>query len=168
MDNYKLPITHYKLITHYQLQITHYSNVPYICKRQYSCYTTDMSIPRKLSIGVQSFKVLRNDRYLYVDKTAYIAQLVASGRVYFLSRPRQNVKSCTSLYNSCLWVFLRKNSLLFRHPCHPWQFSFHFSRIFPRTKRAIQRTVSWKGWRRTVCTRKQSCMAGISGAVFWF
>ena len=52
-----------------------------------------MNIPRKLPIGVQSFKVLRDDRYLYVDKTKYIAQLVASGRVYFLSRPRRFGKS---------------------------------------------------------------------------
>ncbi|MGP1577260.1 MAG: AAA family ATPase [Treponema sp.] len=30
-----------------------------------------------------------NDRYLYVDKTAYIAQLVVIGRLYFLSRPQR-------------------------------------------------------------------------------
>ena len=52
-----------------------------------------MSFPRKLPIGVQSFKVLRNDRYLYVDKTEYITQLVTSSRVYFLSRPRRFGKS---------------------------------------------------------------------------
>ena len=52
-----------------------------------------MKISRKLPIGVQSFKALRNNRYLYVDKTAYIAQLVTSSRVYFLSRPRQFGKS---------------------------------------------------------------------------
>ena len=48
---------------------------------------------RKLPIGVQSFKVLRNDRYLYVDKTEYLFRLVQSGRVYFLSRPRRFGKS---------------------------------------------------------------------------
>ncbi|MFC2615943.1 MAG: AAA family ATPase, partial [Treponema sp.] len=32
-----------------------------------------MSFLRKLPIGVQSLKVLRTDRYLYVDKTKYIA-----------------------------------------------------------------------------------------------
>ena len=52
-----------------------------------------MNFPRKLPIGVQSFKVLRNDRYLYVDKTKYITQLVTSSRVYFLSRPRRFGKS---------------------------------------------------------------------------
>jgi len=52
-----------------------------------------MNIPRKLPVGIQSFKVLREDRYLYVDKTAYLVQLVTSGRVYFLSRPRRFGKS---------------------------------------------------------------------------
>ena len=52
-----------------------------------------MNTPRKLPIGVQSFKVLRNDRYLYVDKTKYLFQLVTGSRVYFLSRPRRFGKS---------------------------------------------------------------------------
>ena len=52
-----------------------------------------MTISRKLPIGVQSFKVLRNDRYLYVDKTEHLFQLAQSGRVYFLSRPRRFGKS---------------------------------------------------------------------------
>ena len=51
------------------------------------------NFPRKLPIGIQSFKVLRNDRYLYVDKTEYLARLVTGGRVYFLSRPRRFGKS---------------------------------------------------------------------------
>ena len=56
------------------------ADASYIFKRQYPCYTIGMSFPRKLPIGVQSFKVLRNDRYLYVDKTAYIAQLITGSR----------------------------------------------------------------------------------------
>ncbi|MGP1576197.1 MAG: AAA family ATPase [Treponema sp.] len=70
-----------------------------------------MTIPRKLSIGVQSFKVLRNDRYLYVDKTAYIAQLVASGRMYFLSRPRRFGKS---LFLSTLAAYFLGQKELFK------------------------------------------------------
>ena len=69
-----------------------------------------MNIPRKLPIGVQSFKVLRDDRYLYVDKTKYIAQLVASGRVYFLSRPRRFGKS---LFLSTLAVYFLGQKELF-------------------------------------------------------
>ena len=70
-----------------------------------------MNIPRKLPIGVQSFKVLRDDRYLYVDKTKYIAQLVASGRVYFLSRPRRFGKS---LFLSTLAAYFLGQKELFK------------------------------------------------------
>ena len=70
-----------------------------------------MSFPRKLPIGVQSFKVLRNDRYLYVDKTAYIVQLVTSSRVYFLSRPRRFGKS---LFLSTLSAYFLGKKELFR------------------------------------------------------
>ena len=70
-----------------------------------------MSFPRKLPIGVQSFKVLRNARYLYVDKTAYIAQLVTSSRVYFLSRPRRFGKS---LFLSTLAAYFLGQKELFK------------------------------------------------------
>ena len=70
-----------------------------------------MNTPRKLPIGVQSFKVLRNDRYLYVDKTAYLAQLVTSSRVYFLSRPRRFGKS---LFLSTLAAYFRGQNELFK------------------------------------------------------
>ena len=70
-----------------------------------------MSFPRKLPIGVQSFKVLRNDRYLYVDKTAYITQLVTSSRVYFLSRPRRFGKS---LFLSTLAAYFLGKKELFK------------------------------------------------------
>ena len=70
-----------------------------------------MSFPRKLPLGVQSFKVLRNDRYIYVDKTAYLAQLVTSSRVYFLSRPRRFGKS---LFLSTLAAYFRGQKELFK------------------------------------------------------
>ena len=52
-----------------------------------------MSFPRRLPIGIQSFKVLRTDHYLYVDKTDYLFRLVQGGRVYFFSRLRRFGKS---------------------------------------------------------------------------
>ena len=70
-----------------------------------------MNTPRKLPIGVQSFKVLRNDRYLYVDKTAYLAQLITSSRVYFLSRPRRFGKS---LFLSTLAAYFLGQKELFK------------------------------------------------------
>lgn len=55
--------------------------------------STDNITPRKLPIGIQSFEFLRNEGYLYVDKTALIYQMVTMGKPYFLSRPRRFGKS---------------------------------------------------------------------------
>ena len=48
---------------------------------------------RKLPIGIQDFESLRNDGYLYVDKTRHIYELAHKGKPYFLSRPRRFGKS---------------------------------------------------------------------------
>lgn len=48
---------------------------------------------KKYPIGIQTFADVRNDGYLYIDKTHYIEQLVKSGKYYFLSRPRRFGKS---------------------------------------------------------------------------
>ena len=48
---------------------------------------------RKLPIGIQTFRKIREDNCYYVDKTAYIARLVDEGTHYFLSRPRRFGKS---------------------------------------------------------------------------
>jgi len=52
-----------------------------------------MDFSRKLPIGIQSFETIRTEKYLYVDKTKDIYNLVHSGMVYFLSRPRRFGKS---------------------------------------------------------------------------
>ena len=44
-------------------------------------------------IGIQNFEKIRNDGYVYVDKTARIHQLATTGCYYFLSRPRRFGKS---------------------------------------------------------------------------
>ena len=48
---------------------------------------------RKLPIGVQTFRTVREDHCYYVDKTAYIRRLLDEGTHYFLSRPRRFGKS---------------------------------------------------------------------------
>ena len=53
----------------------------------------DIDLSRKIPIGVQSFEVMRNDKFLYVDKTPFLFKLAHSNRVYFLSRPRRFGKS---------------------------------------------------------------------------
>ncbi|MDR1169990.1 MAG: ATP-binding protein, partial [Prevotellaceae bacterium] len=48
---------------------------------------------KKLPIGIQSFSDLRSNDCLYVDKTESIYEMVSSGHIYFLSRPRRFGKS---------------------------------------------------------------------------
>lgn len=47
----------------------------------------------KYPIGIQTFANIRQEGYLYVDKTALVYQLAIAGKYYFLSRPRRFGKS---------------------------------------------------------------------------
>lgn len=47
----------------------------------------------KYPIGIQSFDRIREDGFVYVDKTDLVYSLVQEGSVYFLSRPRRFGKS---------------------------------------------------------------------------
>ncbi len=48
---------------------------------------------RKLPIGIQTFREIREQNYYYVDKTVYIQRLMDESKHYFLSRPRRFGKS---------------------------------------------------------------------------
>ncbi len=48
---------------------------------------------RRLPIGLQTFRELREEDCYYVDKTGFIARLLDEGKHYFLSRPRRFGKS---------------------------------------------------------------------------
>jgi hypothetical protein len=50
---------------------------------------------QKLPIGIQTFRKIREEDYLYVDKTERIHHLITSGGYFFLSRPRRFGKSLT-------------------------------------------------------------------------
>ena len=76
-----------------------------------ACYTTAMNISRKLPIGIQSFKDLREKGFLYVDKTEYLFRLINNSKVYFLSRPRRFGKS---LFLSTLAAYFRGQKELFK------------------------------------------------------
>ncbi len=58
-----------------------------------------MSLPdhgaarRKLPIGIQTFREIREEGHYYVDKTPWVRRLVDGGKHYFLSRPRRFGKS---------------------------------------------------------------------------
>ena len=47
----------------------------------------------KYPIGIQTFETLREESYVYVDKTALVYKLAKEGHIYFLSRPRRFGKS---------------------------------------------------------------------------
>jgi len=71
-----------------------------------------MNMIRKLPLGVQSFKDLREKGFLYVDKTEYLFRLANSSKVYFLSRPRRFGKS---LFLSTLAAYFRGQKELFKN-----------------------------------------------------
>ena len=58
---------------------------------------------RRLPIGIQTFREVREDGCYYVDKTAHIRRLVDEGKHYFLSRPRRFGKSL--LLDTCKELF---------------------------------------------------------------
>ena len=52
-----------------------------------------MAAKRKYPVGIQSFESIREDGYVYVDKTPLIYKMITEGKPYFLSRPRRFGKS---------------------------------------------------------------------------
>ena len=65
---------------------------------------------RKLPIGMQTFRQLREENCYYIDKTAYIRRLLDEGKHYFLSRPRRFGKS---LFLDTLKELFEGNEVLF-------------------------------------------------------
>ncbi len=66
---------------------------------------------RRLPIGIQTFRTIREGRYYYVDKTAFAQRLIEEGTHYFLSRPRRFGKS---LFLDTLKDLFEGNEPLFR------------------------------------------------------
>ena len=78
-------------------------------------------VRRRLPIGIQTFRKLREQDCYYVDKTAYIERLLHEGKHYFLSRPRRFGKS---LFLDTLKELFEGNEELFAglyiHHRHDW------------------------------------------------
>ena len=76
---------------------------------------------RRLPIGIQTFRTLREENAYYVDKTPYICRLLDEGSHYFLSRPRRFGKS---LFLDTLKEFFEGSEELFTglhiHDRHDW------------------------------------------------
>ena len=78
-------------------------------------------VRRRLPIGIQTFRKLREQDCYYVDKTAYLDRLLHEGTHYFLSRPRRFGKS---LFLDTLKELFEGNEELFAglyvHQRHNW------------------------------------------------
>ena len=82
---------------------------------------------RRLPIGIQTFREIREQDCYYVDKTAYIRRLLDEGTHYFLSRPRRFGKSL--FLDTCKDLF-EGNEPLFEglHIHDRWDWSVRLSR----------------------------------------
>ena len=85
---------------------------------------------KKLPIGIQTFREIREDDCYYVDKTGFARRLIAEGKYYFLSRPRRFGKS---LLIDTLAELFAGNEPLFRgleiHPHWDWQTGYPVVRL---------------------------------------
>ena len=80
----------------------------YICKQKQGAMAETRN--RRLPVGIQSFEKIREDGYLYVDKTDIVWELTNRGRKYnYLSRPRRFGKSV--LVDTLEAYFLGKREL---------------------------------------------------------
>ncbi|HLA33699.1 MAG TPA: AAA family ATPase, partial [Rhodocyclaceae bacterium] len=66
---------------------------------------------RKLPIGIQTLREIREEGHYYVDKTAFAHRLIDEGKYYFLSRPRRFGKS---LFLDTLAELFEGNEALFK------------------------------------------------------
>ena len=70
-----------------------------------------MKTRKRLPIGIQTFREIREDDCYYVDKTPFALLLVNQGKSYFLSRPRRFGKS---LFLDTLKELFEGNQALFK------------------------------------------------------
>jgi len=85
---------------------------------------------QELPISVQSFRKLRNNNYLYVDKTKDILNIAKNEKSYFLSRPRRFGKSL--LISTLENLFLGNKELfkdLYIHNKWDWEETYPVIRI---------------------------------------
>ena len=76
---------------------------------------------KRLPIGIQTFRTIREEGFYYVDKTPWVQRLVEEGTHYFLSRPRRFGKS---LFLDTLKELFEGSEALFEglaiHPHWDW------------------------------------------------
>jgi hypothetical protein len=74
---------------------------------------------KKLPVGMTSFEEIRQEKYVYIDKTKQIWDLTENGKYFFLSRSRRFGKSL--LVDTLEQLFLGRKEL-FEGLCiyHKW------------------------------------------------
>ncbi len=65
---------------------------------------------KKLPIGIQIFREIREEGYYHVDKSSFASSLIEQGKYYFLSRPRRFGKN---LFLATLKELFEGNEALF-------------------------------------------------------
>ena len=85
---------------------------------------------RRLPIGIQTFRKIREENFYYVDKTTHIRRLMDEGTHYFLSRPRRFGKS---LFLDTLKELFEGNEPLFEglhiHGHYDWSVRYPVLRL---------------------------------------
>ena len=85
---------------------------------------------KRLPIGIQNFREIREGGFYYVDKTGFALRLIDEGKYYFLSRPRRFGKS---LFLDSLGELFAGNEPLFRdlaiHERWDWSRQFPVIRL---------------------------------------
>ena len=85
---------------------------------------------RRLPIGIQTFREIREENCYYVDKTAYMRRLIDESKHYFLSRPRRFGKS---LFLDTLKELFEGNEPLFEglyiHDHYDWSVRYPVVRL---------------------------------------
>ena len=84
-----------------------------------------MSTRKKLPIGIQTLREIREDGYYYVDKSPLALQLIDQGKYFFLCRPRRFGKS---LFLDTLKELFEGNQALFKglYAEQHWDWSIKF------------------------------------------
>ncbi|MEA1923458.1 MAG: ATP-binding protein [Pseudomonadota bacterium] len=85
---------------------------------------------KKLPIGIQTFSEIREEGYLYVDKTESVLNMVENGKYYFLARPRRFGKSL--LVSTLQALFEGRKELfegLFVYDCWDWKVKYPVIKI---------------------------------------
>lgn len=106
-----------------------------------------MTERKRLPIGIQTFREIRDKAHYYVDKTDMILDMVQGGKHYFLSRPRRFGKS---LLLDTIKELFEGNEPLFKglavHPQWDWSVKypvlrFSFGRKNYRQPQALEETL---------------------------